>query len=112
MSGTARRGPSRRQRLPLADLFAWSCARALTRGRRAAPLAGGPLLAALGAPRRPPAGRTHSPQPHLDAKYTVFGHVVAGMDVVDKLTQDDTIVRVRVWDGTPKPDASTAAATR
>ena len=55
---------------------------------------------------------THSPQPHLDAKYTVFGHVVAGMDVVDKLTQDDTIVRVRVWDGTPKPDASTAAATR
>jgi hypothetical protein len=34
------------------------------------------------------------------------------MDVVDTLTQDDTIVRVRVWDGTPKPDASTAAATR
>jgi cyclophilin family peptidyl-prolyl cis-trans isomerase/HEAT repeat protein len=50
---------------------------------------------------------THSPQPHLDAKYTVFGHVVAGMDVVDKLTQDDTIVRIRVWDGTPKPDAPT-----
>ena len=46
---------------------------------------------------------THSPQPHLDAKYTVFGHVVAGMDVVDKLTQDDTIVRIRVWDGTPRP---------
>ena len=75
-------------------------------------LAGGLRCAALGAPRRPPAGRTHSPQPHLDAKYTVFGHVVAGMDVVDKLTQDDTIVRVRVWDGTPKPDPSTAAATR
>jgi cyclophilin family peptidyl-prolyl cis-trans isomerase/HEAT repeat protein len=54
---------------------------------------------------------THSPQPHLDAKYTVFGHVVTGMDVVDKLTQDDTIVRIRVWDGTAKP-ASTPAPTR
>ena len=54
---------------------------------------------------------THSPQPHLDAKYTVFGHVVAGMDVVDKLTQDDTIVRIRIWDGTPKPDPSTTAPT-
>ena len=55
---------------------------------------------------------THSPQPHLDARYTVFGHVVAGMDVVDKLTQDDTIVRIRVWDGTPKPaPTSTTAAT-
>ncbi len=54
---------------------------------------------------------THSPQPHLDAKYTVFGHVVAGMDVVDKLTQDDTIIRIRTWDGTPRP-ASTTATTR
>jgi len=54
---------------------------------------------------------THSPQPHLDAKYTIFGHVVAGMDVVDKLTQDDTIVRVRVWDGTPKPDPPTTSST-
>jgi cyclophilin family peptidyl-prolyl cis-trans isomerase/HEAT repeat protein len=42
---------------------------------------------------------THSPQPHLDAKYTVFGHVVKGMDVVDRLQQLDTIQRVTVWDG-------------
>jgi cyclophilin family peptidyl-prolyl cis-trans isomerase len=42
---------------------------------------------------------THSPQPHLDAKYTVFGRVVAGMDVVDKIQQGDVIRRVRVWDG-------------
>jgi cyclophilin family peptidyl-prolyl cis-trans isomerase/HEAT repeat protein len=42
---------------------------------------------------------THSPQPHLDGRYTVFGQVVSGMDVVDRLTQWDTIQRVRVWDG-------------
>jgi cyclophilin family peptidyl-prolyl cis-trans isomerase/HEAT repeat protein len=42
---------------------------------------------------------THSPQPHLDAKYTVFGHVVNGMDVVDRIQAGDTIQRIRVWDG-------------
>jgi cyclophilin family peptidyl-prolyl cis-trans isomerase len=42
---------------------------------------------------------THSPQPHLDAKYTVFGRVVAGMDVVDQIQQGDVVRRVRVWDG-------------
>jgi cyclophilin family peptidyl-prolyl cis-trans isomerase len=42
---------------------------------------------------------THSPQPHLDAKYTVFGRVVAGMDVVDNITQWDVMKTVRVWDG-------------
>jgi cyclophilin family peptidyl-prolyl cis-trans isomerase/HEAT repeat protein len=42
---------------------------------------------------------THSPQPHLDARYTVFGHVVNGMDVVDRIQQGDVIQRMRVWDG-------------
>ena len=42
---------------------------------------------------------THSPQPHLDARYTVFGRVVAGMEVVDRLRQWDVIKSVRVWDG-------------
>jgi cyclophilin family peptidyl-prolyl cis-trans isomerase len=42
---------------------------------------------------------THSPQPHLDGRYTVFGQVVTGMDVVDKLKQWDLIRSVRVWDG-------------
>ena len=42
---------------------------------------------------------THSPQPHLDARYTVFGHVVAGMDVLDRIQQWDVIRRVRIWDG-------------
>ncbi len=43
---------------------------------------------------------THSPQPHLDARYTAFGHVVAGMEVVDRLEPGDRIVSMRVWDGT------------
>ena len=43
---------------------------------------------------------THSPQPHLDAKYTVFGRVLSGMDVVDRIQPGDVIRRVRVWDGT------------
>jgi cyclophilin family peptidyl-prolyl cis-trans isomerase/HEAT repeat protein len=42
---------------------------------------------------------THSPQPHLDGRYTVFGQVVAGMDVVDRLQQWDLIRTVRIWDG-------------
>jgi cyclophilin family peptidyl-prolyl cis-trans isomerase/HEAT repeat protein len=42
---------------------------------------------------------THSPQPHLDARYTAFGLVVNGMEVVDRIQQGDTIERVRVWDG-------------
>ena len=41
----------------------------------------------------------HSPQPHLDAKYTVFGRVISGMNVVDQIQQGDVIRRVRVWDG-------------
>lgn len=42
---------------------------------------------------------THSPQPHLDGRYTVFGQVLSGMDVVDRLQQWDTIERIRIWDG-------------
>jgi cyclophilin family peptidyl-prolyl cis-trans isomerase/HEAT repeat protein len=42
---------------------------------------------------------THSPQPHLDGRYTVFGHVVSGMDVVDALEPWDLIRRIRVWNG-------------
>ena len=39
---------------------------------------------------------THSPQPHLDGGYTVFGRVISGMDVVDKIVRGDTIRRVIV----------------
>jgi len=37
---------------------------------------------------------THSPQPHLDGGYTVFGRVVTGMDVVDKIVRGDVIQSV------------------
>ncbi|HEY0349512.1 MAG TPA: peptidylprolyl isomerase, partial [Pyrinomonadaceae bacterium] len=39
---------------------------------------------------------THSPQPHLDGGYTVFGHVVRGMDVIDNIARGDVIRRVIV----------------
>ena len=42
---------------------------------------------------------THSPHPHLDTRYTVFGHVVSGMEVVDRIEPGDVIRKVRVWDG-------------
>ena len=34
---------------------------------------------------------THSPQRHLDGGYTVFGRVIAGMDVVDRIARGDVI---------------------
>ena len=42
---------------------------------------------------------THSPQPHLDARYTVFGYLVNGMDVVDRIEPRDVIRQIRIWDG-------------
>lgn len=36
----------------------------------------------------------YQPQPHLDGRHTVFGQVVEGMDVVDKLTQGDKMNKV------------------
>ena len=39
---------------------------------------------------------THSPEPHLDGTYTVFGQVIEGMEVVDQLKRDDIIRNVRV----------------
>jgi HEAT repeat protein/cyclophilin family peptidyl-prolyl cis-trans isomerase len=42
---------------------------------------------------------TVSPQPHLDAKYTVFGKVVRGEEWLDRISQGDVIDRIRIWDG-------------
>ncbi|MFL6333985.1 MAG: peptidylprolyl isomerase [Pyrinomonadaceae bacterium] len=39
---------------------------------------------------------THSPQPHLDGGYTVFGRVVEGMDVIDRIVRGDRIRSVVV----------------
>jgi cyclophilin family peptidyl-prolyl cis-trans isomerase/HEAT repeat protein len=37
---------------------------------------------------------THSPQPHLDGGYTVFGHLVQGTDVLDAIVLGDRIRRI------------------
>jgi cyclophilin family peptidyl-prolyl cis-trans isomerase/HEAT repeat protein len=37
---------------------------------------------------------THSPQPHLDGGYTVFGRVIRGIDVVDNIARGDAIRRM------------------
>ncbi len=39
---------------------------------------------------------THSPQPHLDGGYTVFGRVISGMEVVDAIARGDRISRIVV----------------
>jgi peptidyl-prolyl cis-trans isomerase B (cyclophilin B) len=42
---------------------------------------------------------THSPQPHLNGKHTVFGKVVGGIDVVDRIQQGDVMEKVSVREG-------------
>ena len=39
---------------------------------------------------------TLSPQPHLDARYTIFARVVGGADVMDRLVQGDAITNIVV----------------
>lgn len=42
---------------------------------------------------------THSRQPHLDGGYTVFGRVVEGMDVVDRIVRSDIIRSIVINEG-------------
>jgi cyclophilin family peptidyl-prolyl cis-trans isomerase len=39
---------------------------------------------------------THSPAPHLDGRYTIFGKVTSGMDVVHRLEIGDTINQINI----------------
>jgi cyclophilin family peptidyl-prolyl cis-trans isomerase len=39
---------------------------------------------------------THSPQPHLNGGYTVFGRVISGMDVVDNIVRGDTVRSISI----------------
>lgn len=39
---------------------------------------------------------THSPQPHLDGRHTVFGKVTKGQDVVNAIRQGDKMIKVTV----------------
>jgi peptidyl-prolyl cis-trans isomerase B (cyclophilin B) len=36
----------------------------------------------------------HSPQKHLDRKHTVFGQVISGLEIVDKIQNGDKMTRV------------------
>jgi cyclophilin family peptidyl-prolyl cis-trans isomerase len=39
---------------------------------------------------------THSPQPHLDGRYTIFATTVSGLDVADRIQVGDKIVSIRI----------------
>lgn len=39
---------------------------------------------------------THSPQPHLNGRHTVFGKVTNGLDVVDSIEQGDEMIEVKI----------------
>ena len=42
---------------------------------------------------------TQAPAPHLDGRFTLFGRVASGMEVVDQVQPGDVIRRVEIWDG-------------
>ena len=39
---------------------------------------------------------THSPQHHLNGRYTIFAHVTRGMEVVQRIVQGDRVIRVEL----------------
>jgi len=43
---------------------------------------------------------THLPTPHLDGNHTVFGSVTEGQDIVNSITQGDTIDKITIIDST------------
>jgi cyclophilin family peptidyl-prolyl cis-trans isomerase len=58
---------------------------------------------------------THSPQPHLDGGYTVFGRVREGMDVVDRIARGDVIQKISITESSPpasKPEKTPPVETK
>lgn len=53
---------------------------------------------------------THSPQPHLDGGYTVFGRVREGLDVIDRIMRGDVIRSISITE--TARSASNAGETR
>jgi peptidylprolyl isomerase len=47
---------------------------------------------------------THSAQPHLDGRYTAFGRVVQGMEIVDAILEGDVVLRASVQVRSPSRD--------
>jgi cyclophilin family peptidyl-prolyl cis-trans isomerase/HEAT repeat protein len=55
---------------------------------------------------------TLSRQPHLDAAYTVFGEVTSGMEVVERVEQNDRLLTVRVREEVREAPAGLAPGAR
>lgn len=55
---------------------------------------------------------THSPQPHLDGGYTVFGNVISGMDVVDNIVRGDTVRSITISEAAPPRTRSVTRLNR
>jgi peptidyl-prolyl cis-trans isomerase B (cyclophilin B) len=39
---------------------------------------------------------TYAPQLHLDGKHSVFGQLVDGMDVLERIETDEVIIRITI----------------
>ena len=103
-----RAGGPRRDGAPVDRVVAGWAVHAGSRGeggprrRIRAELGPSPYLRGTVGMTRDGAGRffiTTSPQPPLAGRHTVFGAVIGGIDVVDRLQRGDVIRSVRVWDG-------------
>ncbi|MGQ4871105.1 MAG: peptidylprolyl isomerase, partial [Candidatus Thorarchaeota archaeon] len=46
----------------------------------------------------------HTPQPHLDGVHTVFGKCIQGMEVVDRITKGDKILKATILKKSPRAD--------
>ncbi|MGH9336791.1 MAG: peptidylprolyl isomerase, partial [Vicinamibacteria bacterium] len=46
---------------------------------------------------------THLPEPSLEGRFTVFGQVLKGMEIVNSLEPSDSIEEVTIWDGITPP---------